>query len=182
MHFLSSSAVSGPFVGTCRASVWNAIAQLTAWFGAPAGATFRGGPFWCRRFLRGVVVGVLTVCFVGCGEPPRPVSPQESRLRSLAVLYGRYIASPSNEREFVGFMQSSGAEVLAWFEVDDPEKLLVSPRDNQPYEINYGGSLASQWIAHEKVGVDGKRWIVDRDGRMQEIDEMAMRAVTSKRR
>ena len=79
-------------------------------------------------------------------------------------------------------MTSSGDEVLAWFDVDDPGKLLVSPRDNQPYEIYYGGSRASHWIAHEKVGVDGKRWAVDQNGILQEMDEVAIREVISKRR
>jgi hypothetical protein len=48
---------------------------------------------------------------------------------------------------------------------DDPETLLRSPNDGEPYEIMWGVNLDRQTdigaiFAHEKKGVNGKRYVI----------------------
>src|SRR5262245_30444540 len=49
--------------------------------------------------------------------------------------------------------------------VDDPDELLLSPNDNQPYEIVWGVNLLNEEnpgavVAYEQKGVSGKRYVI----------------------
>ena len=55
----------------------------------------------------------------------------------------------------------------------EAQKLLVSPRDEEPFVINYdmastGGHEPAIW---ERTGVNGKRYVIYADGNVEEVDE-----------
>ena len=62
---------------------------------------------------------------------------------------------------------------------NDPDKWLVSPRDNQSYVLRFDRKAAAAVpgvgeepvIAHEKTGKDGKRYCITAAGGMTLADE-----------
>jgi hypothetical protein len=119
----------------------------------------------------------LAVALVGCSSSPPPATadPTQARMRMVATLYhlwteGHHGSPPANQEQFVSFMQQESSK---WTSVAaSPQELLTSARDNQPLVVFYGGVLKDSaetgfpWIAREKIGVDGKVYVVDLRGRV----------------
>ena len=106
----------------------------------------------------------------------------EINLKTLAVLYGRYVGShrgkaPPGPEEFRKFIKGMGKQQLEALKVTDPEKLFKSPRDNQPYVILYNvpagvpGPQGAAVIGYEKEGSGGKRYVAFNNGGVEEVDE-----------
>jgi hypothetical protein len=127
--------------------------------------------------LLGILVGA------GCGKNP----PKENvTLRQLAVQYGKYVSQnegmgPPGPKEFKDFIKQN-----ATVPVEDVENLFISPRDKQPYVVYYNlqlsvpNSKGGPAIAHEQVGVNGKRLVALMTTRVEEADEDRFNELVSK--
>jgi hypothetical protein len=129
-----------------------------------------------------LVLGSLVLCLVagGCGgSQRRSQEREESNLKPLAVFYGKYIGQhrgqpPASEKELKEFIRSAGADQLASFNVADVDSLFVSPRDQKPYVVLYGRAAPvgkDRVVAYEQKGKNGKRFVANDLGQIQEVDE-----------
>jgi len=105
-----------------------------------------------------------------------------ANLETLAQYYNMYTgenkgAAPPDEASFKKY--------LAAKKVTDADKLFVSPRDQQPYKVKYGGKSGPDYtskglvtpdqaanqtiIAEEQTGVGGKRLAAYNSGVVKEI-------------
>jgi hypothetical protein len=120
---------------------------------------------------------VAGLALAGCSSkpPPKREPPVEVYLRRLVQAYDvaeyKLGRPPRNEDELKRFLGETGA-------TEDPEQLLVSPRDGQKYVVYYGRRLdpyGSELLAHEKDGADGTRYAItlSRDVRVLSDDEFA---------
>lgn len=110
-----------------------------------------------------LLVGVLTGVLAGCaGKHPPEENQAAVHLRKIAQAYDLVLYKnrrpPRNAEELKPFLQQLGPH-------DAPEDLLRSPNDGQPYEIVWGvnpdrEANLSALLAHEKNGVDGKRYAI----------------------
>jgi hypothetical protein len=115
-----------------------------------------------RRSVIGVGLVLAWLGLAGCSSkpPPKRDPPVEVYLRRIYQAYDIAMYKlghpPRNEDELRRFLGETGA-------MEDPEQLLVSPRDGQKYVIHYGPRLepyGGEILAHEKDGVDGTRYIL----------------------
>src|SRR5579859_3592823 len=113
----------------------------------------------------GSTVAIACLALVGCAksEPERPENENLSKLMQAYVdASGELGHAPRNLKELQPYLEKQG----------DPDKILVSPRDQQPYEIRWGVSLRGfspdvkmpAIIAYEKDGVDGERCVLTISG------------------
>ncbi len=111
----------------------------------------------------------------GCGDSPRVVETDvpeaQSRLMAINLAYMRFLEQqgrpPSNEQE-----------LRSQFSEGNPDEILRSPRDGQPFVICYGVNIFGDlpWakstpvLAYEQQG-DGSRWVLSIPGGVFELDE-----------
>lgn len=116
----------------------------------------------------------LSVLSIGCSAPAPEVSEeQDGTMRALAMAYGQYVSQnrgrpPKDEKRLRKFVEDK-QHILDTFGVESIDDMFVSPRDNEPYVVNYGKK--ARVVAYEKVGVDGKRMIAEDLGVVREVDE-----------
>jgi hypothetical protein len=123
-----------------------------------------------RPTLFGAALVLLSPVGCGSAEPKViPLTKSEDNLKFVALAYKdaftRLGRPPKNEVELKPFLKDFG----------DPDELLVSPNDGQPYVVvwgvdpNQGGPTQYQgmWpiIAYEQKGTGGKRAVTDIRGR-----------------
>jgi hypothetical protein len=117
-------------------------------------------------FLLAAATAVL-LAFSGCGgEPEIPKIPEEQQnilfiLRAYCKFNGQQHRTPASLDELKPVLKEFG----------DPEKIILSSRDGQPYvlvggldisRVPSGGVLPV--VAYERKGIDGKRQVVDLRG------------------
>jgi hypothetical protein len=125
------------------------------------------------HYLRGITfaLALVLVGLTGCNSGPNvvPLTESENRLKFIALAYleahSRLGRGPKDAEELKPFLQEYG----------DPETLLVSPNDQQPYVVVWGvnptrggpSEYMGMWqiIAYEKKGSGGKRAVTDIRGR-----------------
>lgn len=121
---------------------------------------------------------------LACTPEQKPQSPIEKNLKALAVYYGGYTGQnkgvgPPNEEAFKKFIRTRTPPELENFGVDPAnlDPLFISPRDNQPYGIAWGlrgampGPNGAGMVIWEQTGVNGKRYVADSIGKIEEVDE-----------
>jgi hypothetical protein len=135
------------------------------------------------------VLGVLCIMFAvaaGCGSHQKSLTRQQSGLKKLALVYGRFLSQhqgkpPANEAEFKAYVKALRPSDLKAFGVDDPSKIFVSDRDNKPYVVVYGkpkgppGPGGAAVIAYEQEGKEGMRWVASSSGAVEEVDAARFR-------
>lgn len=143
--------------------------------------TFRLGMSLCM---------LIVACFNGCGKPPEVTrQPVESSMQSLVIGYGQYLArnqgkSPPNEEAFRRFLEKLSDDERKQMGIGAVSEVFRSPRDEQPYVIRYGvtipppGPGGAAWIAHEKEGKEGKRFVAFATGQIREVDEAGFQEIT----
>lgn len=121
------------------------------------------------RQARAIRVGCLAgLILLGCSRTPGPpkqaeLNPDEQAIVNVGLAY-RDAANalqrpPANEKDLRPYLQKYG----------DPDQLLVSRHDGQPYHITWGltparptqGAVGQRFLVYEKSGKDGKRYAVD---------------------
>ena len=132
------------------------------------------------------VVGFACMAATGCSSQKKSAPREESGLKKLAMVYGRYLSQhrgqpPANEAEFKKYVQSLSPAERASYGVDDAGRIFISNRDEKPYVIIYGppkgppGPGGAPVIAYEQEGKDGKRWVTSDLGAIEEVDDARFR-------
>lgn len=107
--------------------------------------------------------------------------PSRIRMQSLAILYASYLNHnggklPASEAEFKKYISSTAKSYLAERGLTQIDDLFVSPRDGQALVVSYGahklvrGFSADPIVAHEKIGINGKRLVAFPSGAVLELD------------
>ncbi|MBC7857116.1 MAG: hypothetical protein IAF94_27105 [Pirellulaceae bacterium] len=136
-----------------------------------------------------VITLALLGAMNGCGGRAGPRYDEEaSLLKPLAKFYGEYVNQhqglpPKGEAEFKAFLQESknARRLETEFKIKETDKLLISPRDHQPFVIYYGalsknlGPGGAPVVAYEKDGSGGKRLVVSALGAVEAVDDAAFR-------
>jgi hypothetical protein len=111
--------------------------------------------------------GCLAVLLVlGC-SPAKPdrgdLSKEEQAILNVALAYrdasNALQRGPASEKDLKPYLKSYG----------DPDQVLVSPNDGQPYQFTWGlipsrpskSAIGQRYLVYEKTGKDGKRYVVD---------------------
>ncbi len=112
---------------------------------------------------------VVWFALSGCSSKPvKQEDPGAVNLRKISQAYDvadlKIGHPPRNEEELKRCFQEIG-------ETGDPDPILRSPRDGEPYVILYGPALDSSArdviLAYEKNGADGKRYVLTLARRVQ---------------
>jgi hypothetical protein len=134
------------------------------------------------RVAIGWLLIVVACGLIGCGSRSTKPDPSPTNLRQIQALYRVYTqvrggVGPRDANEFKRFIRAEGSGDAQRLHVDltQLDQLFISPRDEQPYLINYGLRLADeqnkrQIIVAERVGHNGKRAIGDLRGWVEEVD------------
>lgn len=105
---------------------------------------------------------LLAMLFFGAGCAERPIGNLEDTRRLGAIQYA-YQEATRTLRRPPRHLQEIKSHLA---ELGNPDELLVSPRDGQPYVILWNIDLETASTdpptiyAFEKVGVDGKRYVL----------------------
>jgi hypothetical protein len=118
----------------------------------------------------------------GCSQKiePQPLPLAEAVIRKLGSLYHDFGTTqhkkPANMEELKTWAKKLPKTRLAELGIEDAEAIFVSPRDKEPYVLVRGGP-AGPWqvIAHEKTGMDGKRYVVTAMGSALEIEDASFK-------
>ena len=107
----------------------------------------------------------------GCGETEIPKIPDDQQninyiLRAYCKFNGEQQRTAASLDELKPLLKEFG----------DPEKIILSPRDGQPYVL-VGGLVIGRMpsggelpvVAYERQGVNGKRQVVDLRGKIREL-------------
>jgi hypothetical protein len=112
--------------------------------------------------LAGVLVVSSLLGLSGCGaaKPPPDKTPDHLRkiLQAFDLANYEKRRGPRDADELKSYLKQVGG-------VEDPDQLLRSPNDGQPYEIVWGVNLMEETdisaiVAYEKQGVGGKRQVI----------------------
>ncbi len=140
-----------------------------------------------RAMCRLALCGCLAATVAGCGNrPPPTLRPELSSLKTLGVVYGRYLNQhrgrpPASQEEFRRFLQQMPPGDRDRFKLADIDSLFVSPRDGKPLVVLYGrkigpaGTAGLPWIAYEREPTDGRRFVVGAVGAVVEMDDQEFR-------
>lgn len=125
---------------------------------------------------------LAAVTLSGCGGDNELQSPTAMRLQSLAKMYldSAITSKPAtNEQEFRNHLKNSDSRTLDTNGVDlqNPESIFTSLRDNEPFVVRYGTSinnisgLSAPLLAYEKTGKSGKRLVVFANAKLDYVDD-----------
>lgn len=113
----------------------------------------------------------------GCGGKREPEENQAAtHLRKITAAYHefnyRHGRSPQSADQLKPILKEMN-------EQDDPDVLLRSPNDGEPYEIVWGINLervtdGSLLVAYEKKGVDGKRYAINAARIVKQVTDAEM--------
>ncbi len=153
-------------------------------------------------FLHGGI-GAVLLTLTGCGSGTQMASAPEGRqrieqLKGMLQMYQQQNAGqmPKDAASFKAWLAKIPASIQQTMQenlkVQKLDEVLISPRDNKPYVINYKApslmmiagkpdkptddKTTLTWVAYEADGVGGKRWVVDLYGSAVEMDDAAFRS------
>ena len=108
---------------------------------------------------------LAVIVLIGCSNDKKPaeLTQDEEAIKNVGLAYrdasNHLKRGPANVHELKPYLKKYG----------DPEQILVSPNDGQPYEIVWGiiplrqsqDAFSKRFLAYEKTGKDGKRYALD---------------------
>jgi hypothetical protein len=124
-----------------------------------------------------LVGAMITPALSGCSSktPPKREDTAAINLRKIVQGYDlaedRLHRGPRDEEELKRYLAQTDMTI-------DPEQVMRSPRDGQPYIVIYGARLdpyGRDILAYEQEGADGSRYVItlSRDVRLLTADEFA---------
>jgi hypothetical protein len=138
------------------------------------GGTSTSGAGSRRPLYRGLLLVLAGLAGCGSGEDVVALSDAEQALTYIALAYGdahsQLGRGPKNAEELKPFLKPFG----------NPDELLVSPNDGQPYVIAWGanpGGGPTEYkqmfpiLAYERKGSRGRRALTDVRGRPMTVPE-----------
>ena len=153
-------------------------------FGEAGGYMATGGLIYRDRRFRLQASMLFAASFAlasvsGCEDAPVANRPDLNSMKAVGILYGKYVGAhngqpPKNEKDFVQYVSTRERDLLKQFAIEDPAKLVISPRNGQPLVIVSKGPAAtdlSRIVAYESQPVDGTRLVVRDTGSVQELAE-----------
>jgi hypothetical protein len=129
---------------------------------------------------RTVACGFAVLLTAGCGsrEVPKSLASEELTPEAEAILH---VGEAYREAYTATKRPPAGVKDLKPYlaKFGDPDKVLVSPSDGQPYEITWGvapgrpprSMNVSPFLVCEKSGKDGKRYVLDFQFRVRSLTE-----------
>jgi hypothetical protein len=109
------------------------------------------------------VCSVLALAPAGCSEKPKfQENKAADHLRKIAIAFDNFNHGkghpPKDAEDIKPILKLLSPK-------ENPDDVLRSPNDGEPYEILWGVNLERQTefgaiFAHEKKGVDGKRYVI----------------------
>jgi hypothetical protein len=112
------------------------------------------------------VFGLAALLITGCSSPSErdgPLTTEQQAIMNVGLAYREASRAlrrgPVSAKELQPYLKKYG----------DPEKLLISPNDGQPYHIVWGlipsqptkNAQTNRFLAYEQTGKDGKRYALD---------------------
>lgn len=137
------------------------------------------------------LVTLIGIAAAGCNSSP-PAASDDLGIARLTILTKQYVSylnshqsrPPASEAEFKQLLTDAGSSILKKGGANTVDELFVSPRDGQPFVIEYGtraGRLLDRGIvAYERTGKDGTHLIGRRLGFVELVDADAFRAAVPK--
>jgi hypothetical protein len=125
-------------------------------------------------------VGLLALSLLAAGcsgqkIKEKPLTPEELNLQKFGRLCREYRArqgkAPADAEQLKSWAKQQKQDAISKMGIDDLEKVLVSPRDNQPYVLVRLPMGQGPVMAHEKTGVGGKRLVLSSGGSVYELGE-----------
>jgi hypothetical protein len=113
---------------------------------------------------------LATASMAGCARDQADRSAVERNLGLIGVAYSRLSANkpPRSAEDLKPTLKQFG----------NPDELLVSPNDGQPYTIRWevrcfrpGPDGANPVLAHESIGAEGKKYVLDNMLHVQHMTE-----------
>jgi len=117
---------------------------------------------WCARYkpILSLALAMLSGCGSSDSQPVvKELNASQDNLRSIRAAYLQVVQTS-------GRPQGANDLVPALKKFGDPDTILVSPADGQPYVIVWGidpmsPSMVGKIWAYERNGKDEKRWVID---------------------
>jgi hypothetical protein len=111
------------------------------------------------------------------------MAPSEQHILRMVTIWMQYKRehknkAPASVDELKAYAKKLSKEKQQQYGVDDPDKMFVSPRDNQPYGMNKVGAEMggmNKVLFYEQVGVNGLRMTASTIGTVAELDESEFR-------
>jgi hypothetical protein len=127
------------------------------------------------RAFSGILSIIACACLPACSSsksPPRTEDPGVTNLRKIGQAYEHFTSekhrAPRNDDELKPMFNELGDNT-------NPDEILRSKRDGQPFVIYYGAKMDSDArdvvLAHEKDGADGKRYVLTLDRMVVEMSD-----------
>jgi hypothetical protein len=118
---------------------------------------------------------LAVIVLMGCSNDKKPaeLTQDEEAIKNVGLAYRDASSAlrrgPANVNELKPYLKKYG----------DPDKLLVSANDGQPYEIVWRmmplrpskEAFSKPFLAYEKTGKDGKRYAVDIMMKVHHLDD-----------
>ncbi|HEY7429015.1 MAG TPA: hypothetical protein VH682_32590 [Gemmataceae bacterium] len=110
--------------------------------------------------------GLAALLISSCSSPSKPSGPlttEEQAILNVGLAYREASRAlrrgPDSAKELKPYLKKYG----------DPDQLLISPNDGQPYHLVWGlvpsqpskNTQANRFLAYEQSGRDGKRYALD---------------------
>lgn len=128
---------------------------------------------------------VASLC-LGCSSASAPAKGLDNELKPLGILYMKYVGrhqgkSPGSREELENFIKSNGQDELKGMGISDTGAIFLSSRDGSPLIVRYGvqipppGPGGPSIVAYEAIGSNGRRFVANSMGGVEELDEATLK-------
>jgi hypothetical protein len=120
-----------------------------------------------------LVLGVCAWTFCGCSPRRFEEEPVKANLRSIAKAYWMILGFHNRPPRDLDELRGTLADLHAVEMSDAPDKVLISPRDKQPFVIIVGAqpnaAESTTILAYEKQGAGDTRYVLTTSGTIVEM-------------
>lgn len=139
-----------------------------------AGWRFFFHGFWNSRTL--VASSLVILFLIGCASNSGPREDETTMdMRAIARIFEStqsfYNRPPKDLEEIRKFLTDFHTDRIG----DEPDKVLTSSRDGQPYVIiigaQFGTGMGNEIVMYEKKGAEGKRYVMFTDRSVRQLTD-----------
>jgi hypothetical protein len=118
-------------------------------------------------------LALLLISAGGCSSDKFEEEPVKAQLRQIGKAYWMIADFKKRPPQDVEELKAGLKDLHALDLAGPPDEVLVSPRDNQPFVIIYGGDPAKEEsttiLAYEQQGADNSRWALTMNGEIVQL-------------